>query len=266
MTIRIRDAAAADHAEYCRLFPELRIDDPLPDQAKFDAEIRPTSFVAELEHRVVGFLYYVVLADIGYVKVIISDPAMRRRGIGRAMMQEAIDRFRAAGAKTCVLNVFPHNEAAIALYESFGLERDRVNQVLVVKWDLVASRPAEAAGIRARAITPEDDARVEPAMKLMKGQLADTRKRDRVMMMLEHDDGAVEGAALFDPSFPGAYPFRMAKPEHAFVLLHALRPHALPQHAIVHVVVEGDRPLADMFLAAGATLKMETLHMRGPIS
>ena len=48
----------------------------------------------------------------------------RRRGIGRALLQQAVAWARAHGVEKLELHVFPHNEAAIALYESFGFERE----------------------------------------------------------------------------------------------------------------------------------------------
>lgn len=48
----------------------------------------------------------------------------RGRGVGRALLAEAIDRAQAAGAHKVALQVWPHNAAAIALYERFGFERE----------------------------------------------------------------------------------------------------------------------------------------------
>ena len=48
----------------------------------------------------------------------------RGRGVGRTLLAEAIDRARAAGAHKVALQVWPHNAAAIALYERFGFERE----------------------------------------------------------------------------------------------------------------------------------------------
>ena len=48
----------------------------------------------------------------------------RGRGIGSALLAEAIDRARAAGAHKVALQVWPHNSAAIALYERFGFQRE----------------------------------------------------------------------------------------------------------------------------------------------
>jgi ribosomal protein S18 acetylase RimI-like enzyme len=48
----------------------------------------------------------------------------RRRGIGRALLEECAAWARGAGVRKLELHVFPWNEAAIALYESFGFLRE----------------------------------------------------------------------------------------------------------------------------------------------
>ena len=48
----------------------------------------------------------------------------RGRGIGSALLAEAIDQARTAGAHKVALQVWPHNAAAIALYERFGFQRE----------------------------------------------------------------------------------------------------------------------------------------------
>ncbi|HEY6710038.1 MAG TPA: GNAT family N-acetyltransferase [Actinomycetota bacterium] len=48
----------------------------------------------------------------------------RGRGIGSALLAEAIDQARTAGAHKIALQVWPHNAAAIALYERFGFQRE----------------------------------------------------------------------------------------------------------------------------------------------
>jgi RimJ/RimL family protein N-acetyltransferase len=48
----------------------------------------------------------------------------RRRGIGRAFLEQAAAWAQRAGVTKLELHVFPWNEPAIALYESFGFERE----------------------------------------------------------------------------------------------------------------------------------------------
>jgi RimJ/RimL family protein N-acetyltransferase len=50
--------------------------------------------------------------------------AWRGRGVGSALLAEGIDQARAAGAHKVALQVWPHNSAAIALYERFGFQRE----------------------------------------------------------------------------------------------------------------------------------------------
>ena len=48
----------------------------------------------------------------------------RRQGVGTALLRAAVDWASAAGVRKLELHVFPWNEAAIALYEAFGFERE----------------------------------------------------------------------------------------------------------------------------------------------
>lgn len=56
------------------------------------------------------------VADLG----LMVAAGYRRRGIGRALLEQAVTWARAAGVRKLELHVFPWNEPAIALYESFG--------------------------------------------------------------------------------------------------------------------------------------------------
>lgn len=66
----------------------------------------------------------------------------RGRGVGSALMQAAIAWGRDRGLHKLTLSVFPHNAAAIALYEKFGfvVEGRRVKQMRRQSgelWDLI---------------------------------------------------------------------------------------------------------------------------------
>jgi RimJ/RimL family protein N-acetyltransferase len=60
------------------------------------------------------------VADLG----LMVAASHRRRGIGRALLAAAEEWASGAGVSKLELHVFPHNEAAIALYEDFGYERE----------------------------------------------------------------------------------------------------------------------------------------------
>lgn len=60
------------------------------------------------------------VADLG----LMVSASHRRRGIGNALLAEAVDWARASRVRKLELHVFPHNEAGIALYEQFGFRRE----------------------------------------------------------------------------------------------------------------------------------------------
>ena len=60
------------------------------------------------------------VADLG----LMVAEVYRRRGIGKMLLDEALTWARVSGILKLELHVFPWNEAAIGLYESFGFERE----------------------------------------------------------------------------------------------------------------------------------------------
>jgi RimJ/RimL family protein N-acetyltransferase len=60
------------------------------------------------------------VADVGLMVALDA----RRQGVGTALLQAAVEWAREAGVSKLELHVFPWNEAAIALYEAFGFERE----------------------------------------------------------------------------------------------------------------------------------------------
>src|SRR6266498_386833 len=48
----------------------------------------------------------------------------RGRGVGSALLRAGIEWARGAGAHKVALQVWPHNAAALALYEKFGFQRE----------------------------------------------------------------------------------------------------------------------------------------------
>ncbi len=66
----------------------------------------------------------------GYVQQLAVDEAERGRGLGRALLLEALHRLRDRGADRLSLTVYAANESALALYRSVGLAKVREQRVL----------------------------------------------------------------------------------------------------------------------------------------
>jgi RimJ/RimL family protein N-acetyltransferase len=113
-------------------------------------------FVAEVDGEVVGRLSLardahpasLHVADLG----LMVDSRHRRRGIGRKLMAAAAEWARENGVTKLELHVFPWNEAAIALYERLGYEREGYRKNHYVRDGAYADAVLMALAIPARKI------------------------------------------------------------------------------------------------------------------
>jgi RimJ/RimL family protein N-acetyltransferase len=77
-------------------------------------------FVAEADGAVVGQVF-VLPSSHGFGEIgMLVAREWRGRGVGTALMERAIGWAREQGLHKLSLDVFPHNEAAIALYRKLG--------------------------------------------------------------------------------------------------------------------------------------------------
>jgi GNAT superfamily N-acetyltransferase len=63
------------------------------------------------------------IPGVAGLRMVGVDPSLRRRGIGRALVEEVITRCRAAGKHTLILRTTPPMVAAQRLYQSLGFDR-----------------------------------------------------------------------------------------------------------------------------------------------
>jgi RimJ/RimL family protein N-acetyltransferase len=141
--IRIRRAEPSDASALCRLAEEVGHEPggwllttemwrPVAEERRYLRAARRHAdaavFVVEDEGGIVARLSVARdphpasrhVADLG----LMVAGSHRRRGIGRALLEQAVEWARRAGIRKLELHVFPWNEPAIALYESFGFVRE----------------------------------------------------------------------------------------------------------------------------------------------
>lgn len=137
---RIRIAASADTEALVGLIEAFRDYLALPEPSPREARERlpacledPATeiLLAEDEgHGAVGFLQIRFRPSIWYgpeaeVEDLFVAAAARGAGVGRCLFEAACERARARGCRHLSLNTNENNQAAVALYESFGLDARR---------------------------------------------------------------------------------------------------------------------------------------------
>lgn len=265
MPLEITVAHPGDYAHFAALFPELQSGDAIPAHDLWVKEMAPTTVFARSEGELAGYCYFNMLKDTGYVRHVAVDPAWRRKGIGKAIMNEMASRFRRWGAAQWCLNVKPDNVLAIRLYQAVGMSRAYSSTAFNLPWAMVDRLPDFVAA-KASQVQPREDAAIEAAFSLPSGQIAEARAfGDRILLGI-YKTGQPAAFASFNPSFPGAFPFRVREPALVRNLLEAMRPHARPDLPHVGVVIEDDRESTQLLLRSGAEVKMSFDHYRGSLA
>ena len=259
----VRPATPEDYAAFARLFPELEVDDPVPGPAMWASEYAPFAWIAEARGAILGYCYCQEFEDAGYVRNVVVAPSARRRGVGRALMDAVAGGLRARGKRSWRLNVKPDNVAALALYARMGLKPRYSSRSLRFPWRALAALPAGNA--RVRVPSPAREAALERLFELPRGQIAFARDRGRVLLeALEAASDRPIGLAVFDPKFPGAFPFRATEVDAVQPLLVAMRGHVMDDEH-VNLVAEDDERLVQFLIRAGATVREGFLHMYGSL-
>ena len=181
--------------------------------------------------------------------------------MGRALMDDLRQRARDAGCKRWYLSVKQDNAVAMRLYERCGLAIEYEAWALDIPWSAIPSLPRSAREVSVSRPTADDVASLAPLLAVDPTRIVRALEREGVVV-LALGPGAL-GIAVFDPSFPGVFPIRVAEVGLAVHMLEAFRPHAKHDHA--HVSVEIDRALTDALLAAGAKLDFAMFRMSGDL-
>jgi ribosomal protein S18 acetylase RimI-like enzyme len=140
-TVLIRDAAAADAEAIGELIAALRAEGstmpPKAPSAEYVVSYLDSGadvvLVAESDGRVVGLVTMSVNRDLyhegacAFVKELVVAEGMRRRGVGSALLDAAIERARDRECAEISLTTALDNERAQALYRGRGLTMEALH-------------------------------------------------------------------------------------------------------------------------------------------
>ncbi|MEU2347588.1 GNAT family N-acetyltransferase [Modestobacter sp. NPDC049651] len=139
-SLTIGPASPADHDRIAELTAGVYVAEGFasPEYAVQLADVagradRSTLLVArDDDGRVLGSTALVLAGDFGEVtrsddeaafRMLVVDPTVQGRGVGRALVEECLERARAAGKRLMVLSTDPRMTTAHRLYERLGFTR-----------------------------------------------------------------------------------------------------------------------------------------------
>ncbi len=127
LAVNLRAAAERDVDALARLDAAVFGSQAWPRQAWWETVCLSgwTSLVHEQDGRLAAAMVLVEAVPVAYLASVAVDAAYRRRGLGRALVREAVRRSATAGARWLSLEVDSDNASALRLYrdEGFGVLR-----------------------------------------------------------------------------------------------------------------------------------------------
>ena len=134
----VREATEDDLPQVLQLYAQpsvndgevLRLEDARDLLKRFAAYPDYKLYVATLDAKVVGSFALLIMDNLAHLGAksaimedVVVDPAIHRRGIGKAMMAAAFDACRAKNCYKLMLSANLKRETAHSFYEAIGFER-----------------------------------------------------------------------------------------------------------------------------------------------
>lgn len=79
-------------------------------------------YVAKLDKRVIGYIIFYIFSGEGHIYNIAVDTAYRRRGIGKYLLESALEIIEKNGVDEVFLEVSVRNTAALELYKKYHFQ------------------------------------------------------------------------------------------------------------------------------------------------
>jgi len=207
---RVRDGTIADYEVFARLSPALGIPDPLLTTAQFEEQMLPNVVIAE-DGEPVGYAHWRYYGATVHVVHVVVEEQVRRRGVGRLMLEEVRRRAVARGCSRWYLNVKTDNAPAMRLYERSGFSVEQRGWSIVADWSVLRTLAGSTSALRFEP-SAEDAGRFAREHGLDPDRLALVRARSGVVSVALRDDAGLCAIAAFDPAFPGIPAIAVARP------------------------------------------------------
>ena len=79
-------------------------------------------YVAKLQNKVIGFIVFYIFSGEGHIHNIAVDTAYRRRGIGKYLLESALEIIEKNDVNEVFLEVSVRNTAALQLYKKYQFQ------------------------------------------------------------------------------------------------------------------------------------------------
>lgn len=126
----VRTYSAEDQPAVIELWDRCGLLRPWNDPGKdIGRKVRANSdwfLVAVVGNKIVGSIMIGYEGHRGWINYLAVDPSLRRKGVGRSLMEQAEQLLRKAGCPKINLQVRSANKEAAAFYASLGYLRDDV--------------------------------------------------------------------------------------------------------------------------------------------
>jgi len=263
-SLDIRDAKSSDYIHFKRLFDYLELDHEPPPKKKWQKDFASKTLFAVLDHRIVGFSTYNKYGKVGHLVFLSVAPKYRQRGIGEKLVSMSAGELSGQDCDKWYLNVKPQNKPAIGLYSKMGFSvKHRSTAIRFDNKILDNLRNTEDCCVV--TIDPHEYSEIEKELGLVEGML-DTYSKyvDRQMVRLKINSNPKDyktGFMCFDPSFPGAYPFKVSSVKFAIPLIVWMKSQVLHDVPYIQIFIEDNEELTSLLLNAGAWSDLQLLNM-----
>ncbi|HET9992772.1 MAG TPA: GNAT family N-acetyltransferase [Kofleriaceae bacterium] len=260
--MHVRAARPDDYDAWLGFWSYLEIAGTPPVRERWAEQLCPHTIFLEDAGELVAYNLAFAFGDRGDVRQVAVAPSARGRGVGKALMTAVAAKLRAAGCREWRLEVRATNEPALALYRSAGMTPHHdIHTVQMAIADCEKFAACRSGMHAVTAVVPADDAALEAALDLGRGQLARWRAyRASSPQMRVGTTAMMQVMRDFAPDFGLLFPFAAPDADVAAHLIAA----ALPGPAAYEIQLT-QAPIHAALVAAGAVPREHLIEFAGAL-